>query len=314
MNKINVSVIVPVYNVEKYLDKCIESLLNQTLKNIEIILVDDGSKDNSLQICREYGQKDSRIKVYTKENEGLGLTRNYGIDRANGEYIAFVDSDDFISSDFYEKLYNKAKKENVESCFGNMKVYVDDDHIIDSDCIPFKNDVIPSKKLIYNMLRVEDKKDYKKVYMGMSSCRAIYKLDIIKNVAFVENVYYFYRKNMNSLSKSYNKDKFTKSLVFFDELIRRTKNYGIYEDTKKGIFCLFGGYVRNSLKQEILLNNAPEKERKKITKNILHNNKVKKMVKITCCEDIKKMVINFAIKFKMNGFLWFAYKKMNKGK
>lgn len=99
-----ISVIVPVYNVEKYLDKCIESIVNQTYKNLEIILVDDGSPDNCPQICDNWAKKDDRIIVIHKENSGAGAARNAGIDIAKGKYIGFVDSDDYISNNMYEFL------------------------------------------------------------------------------------------------------------------------------------------------------------------------------------------------------------------
>lgn len=103
-----VSVVVPVYNVEKYLRRCIDSLLGQSYSNIEILLVDDGSKDASLSICKEYEAKDSRIRVFHKENDGLGLTRNYGIEHATGEYITFIDSDDYLTLDAIETMLEKA--------------------------------------------------------------------------------------------------------------------------------------------------------------------------------------------------------------
>lgn len=109
-----ISVIVPVYNVEKYLSKCIDSILAQTYKNLEIILVDDGSPDNCPKICDEYAKKDNRIKVIHKENGGLSAARNVALDIAKGEYIGFVDSDDFIAEDMYEVLYNLAEKYNAE--------------------------------------------------------------------------------------------------------------------------------------------------------------------------------------------------------
>ena len=105
-----ISIIVPVYNVEKYLGKCIESILAQTYKNIEIILVDDGAKDNSGEICDEYAKKDDRIRVIHKENGGLSDARNRGIEEAKGELIGFIDSDDYIDSDMYETLYNVLTK------------------------------------------------------------------------------------------------------------------------------------------------------------------------------------------------------------
>ena len=109
-----VSIVVPIYNVEKYLEQCIDSIINQTLKEIEIILVDDGSPDNCPQICDDYVKKDSRIKVVHKTNGGLSSARNAGIEIATGDYIGFVDSDDYIELDMYEKMYNIAIENNVD--------------------------------------------------------------------------------------------------------------------------------------------------------------------------------------------------------
>lgn len=108
-----ISIIVPVYNVEKYIHRCIHSLINQTLRDIEIILVDDESPDSCPQICDEYASKDTRIKVIHKKNEGLGLTRNAGLEAATGEYIAFIDSDDWVDLVMYETLYNTAQRSNA---------------------------------------------------------------------------------------------------------------------------------------------------------------------------------------------------------
>lgn len=110
-----VSVIVPVYNVEKYIRKCLDSLVNQTLKEIEIIVVNDGSTDNSETIVEEYIEKYSdKIKYYVKENGGLSDARNYGMKYATGEYIAFIDSDDYVDVELYEKMYNKAVENNCD--------------------------------------------------------------------------------------------------------------------------------------------------------------------------------------------------------
>ncbi|MBR1676980.1 MAG: glycosyltransferase family 2 protein [Clostridia bacterium] len=100
-----ISVIIPVYNVEKYLNRCVESILSQTYTNLEIILVDDGSTDSCPQICDEYAKKDARIKVVHKANEGLSSARNYGLDIAIGNYVSFVDSDDYVDLNYIEKLY-----------------------------------------------------------------------------------------------------------------------------------------------------------------------------------------------------------------
>lgn len=109
-----VSIIVPVYKVEKYLKRCVASLMNQTLSDIEIILVDDGSPDNSGKICDSLQEKDCRIKVIHKSNGGLSSARNTGVKIARGQYIGFVDSDDDVALDMYEKMYSVAKRENVD--------------------------------------------------------------------------------------------------------------------------------------------------------------------------------------------------------
>ena len=109
-----ISVIVPVYNVEKYLDKCLNSIVNQTYKNIEIIVIDDGSTDECGIKCDEWQRRDNRIKVIHQENKGLSETRNTGIKNATGKYISFVDSDDYVDSQFIEKLYNTLRKTNSD--------------------------------------------------------------------------------------------------------------------------------------------------------------------------------------------------------
>ena len=119
---INISVIVPVYKVEKYLPKCIDSLLSQTIQNIEIILVDDGSPDNSGAICDEYAAKDSRIKVIHKQNGGLGSARNAGLEIAKGDYVSFIDSDDWIEEDYLSAMYNQAVKYSLDIVVGGVAV------------------------------------------------------------------------------------------------------------------------------------------------------------------------------------------------
>lgn len=100
-----ISVIVPVYNVEQYLRQCLDSILNQTYQEIEVLLINDGSTDTSDEICREYAERDNRIRYFVKENGGLSDARNYALDRATGEYVTFVDSDDFLMEQALEKLY-----------------------------------------------------------------------------------------------------------------------------------------------------------------------------------------------------------------
>ena len=117
-----ISIIVPVYNVEQYLDDCLISIINQTYKNIEIILIDDGSTDKSGKICDEYAKKDSRIIVIHKENGGVSSARNAGLRIAKGAYIGFVDPDDWIAEDMYEVLYSNAKKYDADVSVCKYKI------------------------------------------------------------------------------------------------------------------------------------------------------------------------------------------------
>lgn len=123
-NDIAVSIIVPVYNAAPYLKKCLDSVVNQTLENVEIIFIDDGSTDGSSEICKEYAATDSRILYYKKENEGLAAARQDGIERASGEYVGFVDSDDWLELNMYERMYEVAVKEDADVVFCNC--YEDD--------------------------------------------------------------------------------------------------------------------------------------------------------------------------------------------
>ncbi|MHC8523483.1 glycosyltransferase family 2 protein [Rossellomorea sp. H39__3] len=116
MLKNKISVIVPVYNVEDYLENCIKSILQQTYSNLEILLVNDGSTDSSLDICNEYALLDNRIKVYNKKNMGVSAARNYGIEKSTGAYIGFVDSDDWIEPEMFERLYKIIEEKNTEIC------------------------------------------------------------------------------------------------------------------------------------------------------------------------------------------------------
>ncbi|QHQ61047.1 glycosyltransferase [Anaerocolumna sedimenticola] len=150
MNEYKVSIIVPVYNVEKYLTQCMESLVNQTLKDIEIIVVNDGSPDNSIKILEKYEKKyPDKVKVFTTENRGVSHARNYGLDRVEGDYIMFVDSDDFIELDMAEKLYTKAIK----------------DH----------NDLVMCAR--YNVYEVEGKTELKRKVMNIFSMNQNFRME-----------------------------------------------------------------------------------------------------------------------------------------
>ena len=166
--KYKVSVIIPVWNVERYIESCLTSLLNQTLKEIEIIVVNDGSPDNSQKIIDKYVKKyPNKVKSYIKENGGQGSARNLGITFATGEYISFVDSDDWLSEDALEKMYNLAKKEKSDIVICDMV-----DHY-------------PNKTIYHNCTK------YESVYkVTPSACNKIFKKTIIKDINFLSKLWY----------------------------------------------------------------------------------------------------------------------------
>lgn len=126
MNKI--SIIIPIYNVEQYLPQCLDSIINQTYKNLEIILINDGSTDNSGKICDNYAKVDNRIHVFHKKNEGVSSARNLGLEKCTGDFIGFVDPDDFIELNMYELLYNEQQKTNADIVWCNYYNYFSNEH------------------------------------------------------------------------------------------------------------------------------------------------------------------------------------------
>lgn len=173
--KDKISVIVPIYNVEKYLDRCVKSLINQTYKNIEIILVEDGSPDKCPEMCDDYATYDSRIKVVHKENGGLSDARNVGIEISSGSFIAFVDSDDWVEKDFIEELYSNIKRENADiSIVGYALIWDSGKEITYGD----NNDY-----LVYNQ---EDaiKELLKQKKFQCMVCQKMYKREIFSDIKF----------------------------------------------------------------------------------------------------------------------------------
>lgn len=175
MNK--VSVIVPVYNTEKYLYKCLNSLINQTLKQIEIIIVNDGSKDSSDSIIKQFMIENKNIVYIKKDNGGLSSARNVGIDHASGEYIAFVDSDDWVETDMYEKMYLKAKENNFDL------VMCDFNEIHQNKAFPYPC------HLTKDLFQKEEIKKHM-IDFYPSAWNKIYKKELLENIRFKEGVWF----------------------------------------------------------------------------------------------------------------------------
>lgn len=170
-----ISVIVPVYKVEQYLNKCVDSIICQTYKNLEIILVDDGSPDRCGEICDEYAKKDDRVKVIHKKNGGLSDARNAGLDISTGDWIGFVDSDDYINPDMYEKLLCSAKENDADISLCSYKYVGDGEYDNNS---PVKTEVISGKDILFR------KMNQKKSYYWVVAWNKLYKSHLFNEIRY----------------------------------------------------------------------------------------------------------------------------------
>lgn len=172
-----ISIIIPIFNMSKYLEKCIDSVINQTYKNLEIILIDDGSTDNSGEICDRYLQKDNRIKVVHQKNQGVSAARNEGLKHATGYYIGFVDPDDFIESKMYEIIINDIKENQCDIGICGIRSKNEDDITLKED--RKQENIVMNKKKFLNIL-IQDK------MIATSVWDKVFKSELIKEKRFNE--------------------------------------------------------------------------------------------------------------------------------
>ena len=266
-----ISVIVPIYNVEMYLNECVESIVNQSYSHLEIILVDDGSTDNCPQICDNWAVKDSRIKVIHKENAGLGNARNSGLLIATGEYVSFLDSDDFIDVDLYSYITPILVQTKADCLkFGMTNYYKNKDlekkiRSNQFNLICEANTIKLIAKLIFEYYPSTELKKY---HIDASCCWGVFKRSIIKEhniffpserkllsedyifhfdflmntstLVFCENTYYHYRVNFNSLSKKIDTTRLQRAKNLCEHVKNRMKNEGY---TQKDLEILDSYYV-----------------------------------------------------------------------
>lgn len=216
MNNPLVSIIVPVYNVEKYLKKCVQSIINQTYKNLEIILVDDGSSDNSGKICDEFAQKDNRIKVIHKINGGQADARNKALDIMNGEWVSFVDSDDFIDKFHIENLYLQAIKNNSDICVCGFKIVNEDYKTIRSIKVKFNDSLNGNLAFKYSLNSKIDPSFWNKIF----------KSSLFKSARFVKGIYYEDRELIHRIFYKADRVSFLDSeSYFYLERVGSTMNH-----------------------------------------------------------------------------------------
>lgn len=261
-----ISVIVPVYNVEKYLCSCIDSILAQTFTDFELLLIDDGSRDKSGEICDEYANKDCRVKVFHKENGGVSSARNLGIDESKGEYLFFVDSDDIISSFYIEMFVNYIKK-NDSVCV--VCKYTNRLSLLKNQIDSIKTKEMTSSEFLDEIWISEGKLDgylwnkmFKRKILIDLNIRFDEKVSIwedmlfvveyfvnISTVVFVDAVLYYYRDTMNSAVKQHGTSKKIEKIFVCLKMLRLDNDSILYRQRLNGILsdCLF------SLFKDILL-------------------------------------------------------------
>ncbi|RRT93464.1 glycosyltransferase family 2 protein [Empedobacter falsenii] len=247
-----ISVIVPVYNAEEYLDKCINSILNQTYKDFELILVNDGSTDNSLKICNNYKIKDNRIKVIYKVNGGVSSARNIGIDKSTGEYILFIDADDFINTEFINNFVKESLSPELFKIHGYTNILLDNTKTLSqlSNKIYEKRDVL---KIIEDGFLTSNGYPFSKLYSskiikeynikfdeGVKVCE-----DIIFNVNYIQHVNKILVEEYFDYQYVEHKNSAVRKLYYFKDDI-----YGFYQ-LKKAYKSIFPNLESNVINHSL---------------------------------------------------------------
>lgn len=310
-----ISVIVPVYNVENYLSQCVDSLLKQTFANIEIILVDDGSTDKSPNICDMYSLKYDNIKVIHKKNGGLGSARNEGLKNANGIYVGFVDSDDYVSEKMYETLFLMIENYKADCAFCEFTRFWDNDIEINNNSkneikLYSDNDILNEYLLNRIGLESYEKEDcsygasvavglFKKSIILSNSIsfvseRKIISEDMIFDIEFIpqckrivhtNEILYYYRFNPNSLTTNYLPDRFEKNVSLYFEMDSRLETIYCNDIYKERLDRYFLKITRIALIEEM---------------NHVHINGWKNMIRnidrITCNKKLEIILKTYPLK------------------
>ena len=273
-----ISVIIPVYNAEKYLRECLDSIVNQTLKSIEVICINDGSTDNSLNILNEYAQKDERIRIINQDHQGAGAARNNGLEAAKGEYLYFMDSDDYADIQMLEKLYNKINNMNADICVcKNIYRNMNSSHpklkpqlfksfylIKIIKTIYYKNKIFNRKNSARTLFQLCNIPTYTKLYrkdfikqngikfQEIKSCNDVffnfYSLALAESVVLINESLLIHRCGHDSITKTRAKSVDC-ILLAFEELEKRLKEAGLFENLKETFYKRAKSCFKYELKQ-----------------------------------------------------------------
>lgn len=310
-----VTVVIPIFNVEKHLDRCMESVVNQTYPNLEIIMVDDGSTDTCPQKCEEWAKRDDRIKVVHKENAGLGMARNTGIEHASGEYICFFDSDDYISLDLIEKTLSFAKSEHSEIViFGFHKV--DPAGHIQKSIIPNTKKHRYTGEEVQNVFLPDligpDLHTGERTDLWMSACACLYSMELIhrarwrftserdiisediysllclykdvNSVSILPEAFYFYCENHASLTHTYRKDRFGSINHFLTSCQQVCAQLGYCEEVMERLAYPYLSNMIAAMKM-IVTADLAYSEKRKLIREIVDDHQMRQVLRQT---DIRK--------------------------
>ena len=296
MNERLVSVVVPIYRVENQLRRCVDSIRNQTYKNLEILLIDDGSPDLCPEICDEYAKLDSRIKVIHKTNAGLGMARNTGIDHATGEYICFFDSDDYIEPMTIEESCRVAIETGADLvCFGHVEETSDGQVIAErlpqppKDC--FAGEEVREK--LIPMVLAHDACTGEDWNLSLSAWCELYSMAVIRKhnwrfvsereiisedvysvlafyayvnkVAFIRKPFYHYVSNPVSLSKSYRVDRYERLKLLLTKLFELSVDMGLEKELSVRAKTIFLGLTIGALKQIVVSHHSYRQKQRDVS-------------------------------------------------
>ena len=315
-----ISIIVPIYNAEKWLEKCIKSIIDQTYKNIEILLINDGSKDKSLEICEEFAKKDNRIVVINKKNEGVSISRNIGIEKSTGKYIKFVDSDDWLEKDTCEELIDLINKEKTDLAICGLNIY-QNGKLLRTPHL--------DKKIVEIKKGLEEFKYINKVFA--SPCNKLYKKEKIKemfktdldigedvlfNLQYLRNIekisitekclYNVCLDNSESLNRKFREDKLDVNFDLLDKQIEFS-NY-LYDVKPKDnfIYSLYLLHFHAFLLQAI--EKFDKRKTKQIIKKYVNDKRVENACRIVKLDRIDYKIFCQLVKMKMITMIYYFIK------
>lgn len=334
MLKTMISIVVPVYNVENYLDRCVISLVNQTYSNLEIILVDDGSTDSSGNKCDQWANKDTRIKVIHKENAGLGMARNTGIENANGDFLFFIDSDDFVDTKLVEKCLEAQTADKSEVVVYGYSHYKDGNIIKE----------IPLKRKKYYGIEVQEEflprmicadgqtkypgsawsKMYSKEYIDKYKFRYCSEREFISedyysnlilfnritSVSIIPDILYFYCHNTSSLSKTFRKDRLEKNNFQYEASVKLCEKYSYSDRVKDALTIQYYINLLGILHLVLETDLTKREQKNEIFRLLVNDNMLSILKKIDIHKlDLANRVFLILILKKMKSLVYIVLKK-----